>query len=208
VPKNVILYNICNPTPQKLSDIGFWSFKRILFSVKSISSWIVIEVRDLVENCISPWWSGTDQLSCSWEHVFTSLQVPNLLHFKYVYKSSCCPLNRPWRPIGLRNVKAPTFSGQSAHRWQWGCQPYPPAALYTPGRFLVLISVTGWVDPRAIVQLQGLGLLKNPVTSSGYEPTTFWLTAQCLNQLCYRVPSKYVYNINKNILKEMSHANL
>jgi hypothetical protein len=38
--------------------------------------------------------------------------------------------NRPWRPIGLWNVEAPTFSRQSAHRWWWGCQPYAPVTLY------------------------------------------------------------------------------
>jgi hypothetical protein len=45
----------------------------------------------------------------------------------------------------------------------WAIHPLPP------GRFLVLISVRGWVDPRATVQLEGLGQLKNPITSSGIE---------------------------------------
>jgi hypothetical protein len=41
--------------------------------------------------------------------------------------------------------------------------------------------------PGAIMQLEGSGQLKNPITSSGIEPTTFRLVAQCLNQLCYCV---------------------
>jgi hypothetical protein len=56
-----------------------------------------------------------------------------------------------------------------------------------PGRFVVLTSVRGSVDPRTIVRLEGLGGLKNPVTSTGIEPATFQLITYCLNQLCYPV---------------------
>jgi hypothetical protein len=93
-------------------------------------------------------------------------------HAKVCYKVNdkreSYPYNRPWRPVGLWDVKVPTFSRQSAHRWQWGLPP---------GRFLVLISVRDWVHPRAIVHLERLDQLKNPMTSSGIEPATFRLLA-------------------------------
>jgi hypothetical protein len=37
------------------------------------------------------------------------------------------------------------------------------------------------------VRLEGLGQLKNAMTSSGIEPATFRLVALCINQLRYRV---------------------
>jgi hypothetical protein len=65
-----------------------------------------------------------------------------------------------------------------------------------PGRFLVLVSVGGWVDPRAIVWLGWLGNLKKETNSSGLEPGIFLL---CLNQLCYcvrHVSDTYVYTVS------------
>jgi hypothetical protein len=37
------------------------------------------------------------------------------------------------------------------------------------------------------VRLEGLGLL----TFLGIEPTSFWLVAECLNELRYRIPKFY-----------------
>jgi hypothetical protein len=61
----------------------------------------------------------------------------------------------PWRPIGLWDVEAPTFSRQSAHRLVVRlsalrvCRPLPS------GRFLVLISVNDWTGPRAVARMEG-----------------------------------------------------
>jgi hypothetical protein len=44
-----------------------------------------------------------------------------------------------------------------------------------PESFLVLIFVSGSVNPSVMLQLEGIGKLKISMTSSGLEPATFRL---------------------------------
>jgi hypothetical protein len=82
---------------------------------------------------------------------------------------------RPGQALRVPEVEAPRCP-DNRHMKVVRLSALSTGRLYPQGILLVLISVRGWVNVRAIVRPEGL-----------IEPGSFQLVAQCHNQLRYRV---------------------
>jgi hypothetical protein len=70
------------------------------------------------------------------------------------------PCNRPWKPIGMRGMEAPTFFRQSlTDGGEAVISAHQPITLLSQEGFLALIS-RGCVVPWATVQLEGSAQLE------------------------------------------------
>jgi hypothetical protein len=104
-------------------------------------------------------------------------------HVAYINFSKTCkgkdfPLQALTDPWGSRRLRLLEFL-DSQHMKVLRLSALRTGRLYPQEIFLVLISVRGWVDPRATMRPEGLSHWKIPVTP---------FVAQCLNQLRHRVP--------------------
>jgi hypothetical protein len=88
---------------------------------------------------------------------------------------------------GSRRFRLPEFL-DNRHTNEARLSILRPGSLYPQKIILVLISVRGCVEPRALVRPEVLGQRNIPMTPSGIEPANFQVVAQCLHQLLYRIP--------------------
>jgi len=107
-------------------------------------------------------------------------------------KDKAVPLQAWSGPEGSRMLRFTDFMTTAQDGGKVASLPHRPP-FYPQEMLLVLISVRGWVDPRAIVRPEGFYVNeKFQWHQLGFEPAIFRFVAQHLNYCATAVPDQYM----------------
>ena len=125
----------------------------------------------------------------------------------YIFKKKSNSITGLNRPTGFPEVEVPRFQ-DNRHMKVVRLSALRTGRFYPQETFPVLISVRGWVDPLGHSAARRICQWKIPMTPSRIEPATFWLVAQCLNQLRHRGPHGYILHLVLHNCSKSRQANL